>query len=344
MSDEARGVAVDRAADRAWTPYALGERYAVELALLAESMGARKLGYSLWRIAPGKAGTPYHAHHVNEEMAWVLEGTPRLRLSGREHELRPGTAVAFPPGSESAHQFVNRSDRPALVLLASTMLARDVIDYPDTGRRLYPAGADGGRPVVVQGERARMVEDVVRDLWSVEPQEPLGPAPPLAEEGDPRIVDVEGLPWETFEGGPFRVSRRRVARSAGAGLLGYSLCRLEPGRRAWPLHAHHVNEEMFLVLEGRGTVRTPAGEEGAAPGDAIACPPGVAGAHQLAAGDQPLLYVALSTMEAPEVITHPDSDKVHVMVGAPPGGDAGRRTVDLAFRAGDAVDVLDGEA
>ena len=80
------------------------------------------------------------------------------------------------------------------------------------------------------------------------------------------------------------------------------------------------------------------------PGDAFACPPGPDGAHGfLNTGDTPLEIFALSTMEEPEVNEYPDSDKLYVMAGSPPGGDPAERTVDAAFRRADAVAYEEGE-
>ena len=68
-----------------------------------------------------------------------------------------------------------------------------------------------------------------------------------------------------------------VARKLGAKKLGYHLTVLPPGKRAFPYHFHHVNEELFLVLDGTGSLRWPEGETPLQPGDLIACPPGPAG-------------------------------------------------------------------
>lgn len=41
----------------------------------------------------------------------------------------------------------------------------------------------------------------------------------------------------------------------GAKELGYNLTVVPPGKRAFPFHNHHANEEIFLILEGEGTLR-----------------------------------------------------------------------------------------
>lgn len=47
-----------------------GERYGT----IAERIGAKRLGYSLSIVPPGKRVCPYHNHWVNEEMFFILEG------------------------------------------------------------------------------------------------------------------------------------------------------------------------------------------------------------------------------------------------------------------------------
>ena len=46
---------------------------------LGPAAGARDLGCSLYEIDPGGQAVPYHAHHANEELLIVLDGTLELR-------------------------------------------------------------------------------------------------------------------------------------------------------------------------------------------------------------------------------------------------------------------------
>ena len=107
--------------------YGGGARYASDWGDVSRRIGGRKLGAGHWIVPPGKASVPYHAHLVNEELAFVLGGEVWVRLEDHEHPLKPGDLVAFPPGLASAHQFRNYSDRPANLILASTMIQREVV-------------------------------------------------------------------------------------------------------------------------------------------------------------------------------------------------------------------------
>jgi uncharacterized cupin superfamily protein len=128
---------------------------------------------------------------------------------------------------------------------------------------------------------------------------------------------------------PFSWRRARLGRQAGSERLGASLFELAPGCATFPLHVHHANEEMILVISGRPTLRTLTAEQVLEPGDVVACPAGPRGGHRLdndtAAAAQVLI---VSTMRAPEVNELPEQDAAWARSYAP-GTDAGPDSVDL---------------
>jgi uncharacterized cupin superfamily protein len=113
----------------------------------------------------------------------------------------------------------------------------------------------------------------------------------------------------------FDVRTGQIARQIGAKKLGYNLTAVPPGKRAYPFHNHRQNEEMFHVLEGRGEVRIGAETFPIRAGDFIACPPGGPElAHQIVnTGERELKYLAVSTLQYPEVCEYPDSGKIGVL-------------------------------
>lgn len=323
-----------------------GARFEARWAPLADRLGARKLGYGSWIVPPGKASVPYHYHLVNEELAIVLGGEVWVRLDGGFHRLDAGDVVAMPAGADSVHQFLNYADRPAHLLLASTKIPREVVGYPDSGKRAYGVAGLAGDPPMerILTKDGRIVEGFAGYFESEPVDDPLGAPPDPAAEPDRRIARLDDLPWEPYRVGPFGAERKRVARVTGAQKLGYSLYRVAPGGRPWAFHFHHVNEEFFYVRRGYGQLRDKEGTRELKPGDAFAGPPGPEGAHALLnTGDRPLEVFALSTMEEPEVVEYPDSDKLYVMVGSAPGGDPGERAVDALFRRSDTVSYEEGE-
>ena len=108
-------------------------------------LGGEMLGASVYELPPGAGTWPYHLHHGNEELLLVLEGTPTLRTPDGERELSPGEAVIFRRGPSGAHKVWNASDRPARVLIVSTMVEPEIGEYPDSGKfGLFAGVAPGG--------------------------------------------------------------------------------------------------------------------------------------------------------------------------------------------------------
>ncbi len=150
---------------------------------------------------------------------------------------------------------------------------------------------------------------------------------------------------EAQERPPFSWRRSRIARQAGSRELGASIFELQPGCSSFPLHIHHANEEMLIVLSGKPTLRTLDSERELAEGEVVAAPAGRDGAHRIdnRSGGTVRLLV-LSTMLAPEVNEYPDSGKVWARTWAP-GAPPREHGVDLLVRAdGERVDYLDGES
>lgn len=154
-----------------------------------------------------------------------------------------------------------------------------------------------------------------------------------------RIQEGE-LDWEHTDRGAVAFRRKRLAGATADGDLGCSLYEIPPGKRGWPYHYHTANAEAIYVLAGSGELRGPDDERVTLEaGIYAAFPAGPAGVHQLHnTGEAPLRYLAMSTMNEPDVLRYPDSDKVGVMAGEPPGGDTDARLLDHYFQIDDAVD------
>ena len=137
-----------------------------------------------------------------------------------------------------------------------------------------------------------------------------------------------------------------VAAPSGAKQLGSRYIEIPAGKKGWPLHCHHANDELFVILTGRGTLRFGTEIFQVEAGDVVVCPAGgPETAHQLiAAPDAALAYLAVSTMNQPDVMEYPDSGKLTVFAGAAPGGDKAARRVAINVRADSGVDYWDGES
>jgi len=102
----------------------------------------------------------------------------------------------------------------------------------------------------------------------------------------------------------------RLARGTAARKLGASVDIVAPGMRSCPYHFHHAEEEMFIVLEGHGTLRVAGEMLPLRAGDIAFIPPGPEYPHQIInTSDAPLKYLSISTRESPEICEYPDSGK-----------------------------------
>src|SRR5258705_2113320 len=126
------------------------------------------------------------------------------------------------------------------------------------------------------------------------------------------IANVLTVPCELgMEHEGFRIRETKVVRKLGVDLIGGSVYEIDPGKKLWPYHLHHANEEWLVVLRGRPTLRTPEGERELVEGDVACFVRGAAGAHQVRnATEDPVRILMLSTRIAPEILVYPDSDKV----------------------------------
>jgi uncharacterized cupin superfamily protein len=111
---------------------------------VGKDIGAELLGATVYELEPGNRLCPYHTHHANEEWLVVLRGEPTLRTPDEEQTLAEGDVVCFPRGKEGAHQVSNRTDAPIRVLMLSTMIQPDVVEYLDSGK-IGARGAKGER-------------------------------------------------------------------------------------------------------------------------------------------------------------------------------------------------------
>jgi uncharacterized cupin superfamily protein len=109
-----------------------------------------------------------------------------------------------------------------------------------------------------------------------------------------------------------------IGPTIGAQKLGCSLVVVPAGKKAWPYHLQYANEEMFVILEGSGTLRYEGATFPVKAGDVIATPVGKA--HQIVnSSDAELRYLAISTMIEPDIAEYPDSAKRLMLAGSPPG-------------------------
>src|SRR5687767_2758745 len=103
--------------------YGMGKRAGMDL-----------LGATVYELPAGARWADLTVHYANEELILVLKGTPTLHTLEGSRELRLGDVVACPRGRKGAHRLENATDEPARVLIVSTMLMPEIVEYPEDGR------------------------------------------------------------------------------------------------------------------------------------------------------------------------------------------------------------------
>jgi uncharacterized cupin superfamily protein len=93
--------------------------------------------------------------------------------------------------------------------------------------------------------------------------------------------------------------------------LNFDLRLLNPGQYCAAYHFHRYAEELFMIVSGAATLRTPDGLETVGSGDLIFFEKGKTGAHQLYNHTAaPCVYLDIRTFIGYDVCEYPDSNKI----------------------------------
>jgi uncharacterized cupin superfamily protein len=106
---------------------------------LGDLFGLRNFGVNWTRLEPGAATALRHHHSRQDEFVFVLEGHPTLITDDGEFALEPGTCTGFPAGNGNAHQLVNRSPNPVVLLEVGDRTPGDLAEYPDDDLAIVPS-------------------------------------------------------------------------------------------------------------------------------------------------------------------------------------------------------------
>lgn len=98
---------------------------------LGDAFGLRSFGVNLTRLAPGALSALRHAHTVQDELVYILEGRPTLITDAGETQLEPGMIAGFRGGSGDAHHLQNRTSSDVVYLEVGDRNAGDQGTYPD---------------------------------------------------------------------------------------------------------------------------------------------------------------------------------------------------------------------
>jgi uncharacterized cupin superfamily protein len=265
---------------------------------LGRAVGTQGVGVSRFDVDPGRWSTPAHVEGASEEIFYVLEGSGLSWQDGSVYEIGRGDCLVHLPHRE-AHTL--RAGSEGLSVLAyghrvhhgNTVLPRAGVAW------MYPAYVD----VITIAER-RHPYNREADVGEPEVGEP-GPRPQS-------IVNVADVEPYVDEHGDSLVNDRDLGTAAGSVRTGLSHMTLAPGRSGYPPHCHSADEEIFVVLDGEGTLLLGDEEHAVRAGSVVGRPPGTRVAHAFRAGGTELVYLAYGTREPNDIAYYPRSGKVNL--------------------------------
>jgi len=266
---------------------------------LGQAAGTKGVGVNRVRVAPGKLPTPPHSHGASEEVYFVLSGSGLAWQDEQVHEVRSGDCVIH-RADELEHTFVAGAEGLEY-LVFGTNFPTEIGWLPRSGAvRL-------GWP---------WVEGRIDDPWDREAE-----APPLAY-GEPaerpsNIINIDEVELERWGGS----TTAPLATKERSDQAGFHWERLDPGARGSVPHCHSEEEEIFVILEGEGTLHlwpSPFGAGGGAEreeipirtGHVIARPPGTRVSHWFRAGPHGLTMLIYGTRRPNDMCWYPRSNKI----------------------------------
>ncbi len=267
------------------------------------------VGLQRIRVEPGKWSTPLHLEASEEEIFYVLSGTgvsvqwdgsdEAAYAIGPERLSRPprARARAHAPGRART---ASRCSRSASGTTPRTRSCR-APESRGSGRR----GCSRARPTITPGSgRPRSAR----------------PRSASSAERPGRIVNAADVERESRAGATVDREVRDLGGAADSLKTGLRLFDVRPGKLINPPHCHSAEEEIFVVLDGEGTLELwphlrRGGEHEEHPvtrGSVVARPAGTGIAHTFRAGADGLSLLAYGTRDPRDVTYYPRSGKVNV--------------------------------
>ncbi len=261
---------------------------------LAAAAGAEGVGLSRIEVDPGMWSTPAHTHGRAEEIFFVLGGSGLLWQDGANFDIGIGDCFVFTAGF-GPHTLKAGPDGLDVLAFsenigdAATFLPRAKVSWlgvswVETGTLSHPFSLEAA-----QGAPQ------VRESSSIRPSN-------LISLQDARAA---GSSKKTIG----RI-RRDLGRSMGSRSSGLQQVAVAPGKLNCPPHCHSAEEELFVVLEGEGSLLLGDEEVEVRRGSVIARPPGTGVAHAFRAAEAGLTLLAYGTRRSTDMCFYPRSSKI----------------------------------
>jgi uncharacterized cupin superfamily protein len=267
---------------------------------LGHAAGAQGVGVNRVRVEAGRLPTPPHSHGASEEIYYVLGGSGRAWQDEVAYDVRAGSCVVQRPNAME-HTFIAGPDGLEY-LVFGTNFPLELGWLPRSGAiRLGWPWAEGRTD----------------DPWDIEAQaDPLAYSEPV--ERPANIVHLDDVGEESEGGERWKV----LAAAGGSQQAGLHWSTLAPGRMGPPPHCHSEEEEVFVILEGDGTLElwpspvmeTRGVEREDIPvraGTIVARPPGTKIGHAFRAGPNALTMLVYGTRRPNDICYYPRSKKLY---------------------------------
>jgi uncharacterized cupin superfamily protein len=256
---------------------------------LGSPAGSYRCGVTRIELGPGEMPTPAHIHGEAEEIFYVLGGSGLTWMDEQAYEIRAGDCIVYKNFHE-AHTIRGGDD------------GLDVLAF-------------GAREYVPAGELPRG-----RSMWSITgyieiqdghpwDREPELVWPEPEAERPSTIVATHDVEARVHGGR----RRRHLGKAAGSRWTGLTHIECNPGTLSAPPHVHSAEEEIFVVLDGEGTLELYGEEPETYPvrrGSVVARPPGTRVAHAFRGGEPGLTLIAWGTREPNDICWYPRSRKI----------------------------------
>jgi uncharacterized cupin superfamily protein len=256
------------------------------------------------QVEPGKRSTPAHVHDAEEEIFYVLAGAGVSWQDDRVCTVGAQDCIVHVAGG-AAHTLIAGPEGLDLLAYGTR--------HPASSCRLPRAGVAWlGRSWVEIGVEPSPWgrEAAVGELVVPEPGERFADVVACAE-----IDEV------VRDHGDVEVRRRALGDAAGARQTGLNYAVVAPGKLSSLPHVHAAEEEIFVVLEGEGTLLLyecqngcgdPPAEHAVRRGSVVVRPAGSAVAHAFRAGETGLTLLAYGERRSENITFYPRSRKVSI--------------------------------
>ena len=270
---------------------------------LGRAASTRRVGLRRYQLESGDRPTPPHAHGAEEEIFYVLAGSGLSWQDAQTFEVRAGDCIVHLAAWE-VHTIV--AGEEGLDVLAFGQRIPVEVGYLPRAEAawLWPTWVETASAVPWEYDWSQGPEPWQREVAAGDLELP----PP--GERPTNIVNVDDAPAEFFG------TSRPVGATAGSEQTGLWHVTLPAGGTGAPAHCHSAEEELFVILDGEGTLeltpspvisdRVEREEVALRAGHVVARPPGTGISHAFRAGARGLTYLAYGTREPNDITYYPD--------------------------------------